>query len=209
MMVHQYYCFWSKETSQIEGTQPSIKKNLLPQGKTIKTMTLGKYNHTKNCLNLPLQIFLPIRRQYVITILSLAGSQNSKSLHFVTQNMYDAYYQTDSLQSRPTNWNCAIWHSHIFPTQITFSTNNIYGWEVATQSWNLLPYFRPKYTIFHTLIQTWLSKYMLSQYCRLQVLNRALEQYEPASLTQKLQGQKWKSLYLTYNRMGYLWWVAN
>ena len=28
----------------------------------------------------------------------------------------------------------------------------------AARSWKPLPYFRPKYTIFHTLFQTWLSK---------------------------------------------------
>ena len=33
-------------------------------------------------------------------------------------------------------------------------TNNIFGWGCAARSWKPLPYFRPKYTIFHTLFQT-------------------------------------------------------
>ena len=37
-------------------------------------------------------------------------------------------------------------------------THNIFGWGCAARSWKPLPYFRPKYTIFHTLFQTWLSK---------------------------------------------------
>ena len=37
-------------------------------------------------------------------------------------------------------------------------THNILGWGCAARSWKPLPYFRPKYTIFHTLFQTWLSK---------------------------------------------------
>ena len=33
------------------------------------------------------------------------------------------------------------------------------GWGVnAARSWKPLPYFRPKYTIYHTLFKTWLSK---------------------------------------------------
>ena len=32
--------------------------------------------------------------------------------------------------------------------------NIIFGWGCATRSWKPLPYFRPKYTIFHTLFQT-------------------------------------------------------
>ena len=34
----------------------------------------------------------------------------------------------------------------------------IWGWGCAARSWKPLPYFRPKYTIFHTLFQTRLSK---------------------------------------------------
>ena len=34
----------------------------------------------------------------------------------------------------------------------------IYWVGCAARSWKPLPYFRPKYTIFHTLFQTWLSK---------------------------------------------------
>ena len=37
-------------------------------------------------------------------------------------------------------------------------THNIFGWGCAARSWKPLPYFRPKYTIFHTLFQTWLSQ---------------------------------------------------
>ena len=37
-------------------------------------------------------------------------------------------------------------------------THNIFGWGCAARSWKPLPYFRPKYTIFHTLFQTRLSK---------------------------------------------------
>ena len=37
-------------------------------------------------------------------------------------------------------------------------TLNIFGWGCAARSWKPLPYFRPKYTIFRTLFQTWLSK---------------------------------------------------
>ena len=37
-------------------------------------------------------------------------------------------------------------------------TLNIFGWGCAAQSWKPLPYFRPKYRIFHTLFQTWFSK---------------------------------------------------
>ena len=37
-------------------------------------------------------------------------------------------------------------------------THNIFRWGCAARSWKPLPYFRPKYTIFHTLFQTWLSK---------------------------------------------------
>ena len=37
-------------------------------------------------------------------------------------------------------------------------THNIFGWGCTARSWKTLPYFRPKYTIFHTLFQTWLSK---------------------------------------------------
>ena len=39
-------------------------------------------------------------------------------------------------------------------------THNIFGWGCAVRYWKPLPYFRPKYTIFHTLFQTWLSKCM-------------------------------------------------
>ena len=38
------------------------------------------------------------------------------------------------------------------------STPNIFGWGCAARSWKPLPYFRPKYTIFDTLLQTWLSQ---------------------------------------------------
>ena len=32
-----------------------------------------------------------------------------------------------------------------------------FGWKCAARSWKPLPYFRPKFTIFHTLFQTWLQ----------------------------------------------------
>ena len=38
------------------------------------------------------------------------------------------------------------------------STHDVFGWGCAARSWKPLPYFRPKYTLFHTLFQTWLSK---------------------------------------------------
>ena len=37
---------------------------------------------------------------------------------------------------------------------------NIFGWGCAARSWKHLPYFRPKYAIFHTLFQTWLPKWI-------------------------------------------------
>ena len=39
-------------------------------------------------------------------------------------------------------------------------THNIFGWGCDARSWKPLPYFRPKYPIFHTLFQTWLLKCM-------------------------------------------------
>ena len=39
-----------------------------------------------------------------------------------------------------------------------WGTHNIFEWGCAARSWKPLPYFRPKYTNFHTLFRTWLSK---------------------------------------------------
>ena len=37
-------------------------------------------------------------------------------------------------------------------------THDVFGWGCAAWSWKPSPYFRPKYTLFHTVFQTWLSK---------------------------------------------------
>ena len=51
-----------------------------------------------------------------------------------------------------------FWANHDIHAVLTARTHNIFWWECAVQSWKLLPYFRPKYTIFRALFPTWLSK---------------------------------------------------
>ena len=55
-------------------------------------------------------------------------------------------------------------------------THYIFWWGCAARSWKPLPYFRPKYTIFHTLFQTWISKciplFRPCDVCKSATLNR-------------------------------------
>ena len=39
-------------------------------------------------------------------------------------------------------------------------THDVFGWGCAARSWKPLPYFRPKYTLFHTVFQTWISNFI-------------------------------------------------